>query len=123
MSNSVILTYQYQFSNDVLKVADTLVDNNLLVISESAPISATTVIPCVFAHANLSAVYLTVDQPCTATFSGSSNPALTLTAGDLYIWQTGSHLTNPFVADCTTLSIVNASSVNPVNVQCRVLFH
>lgn len=123
MSNSILLTQKYQYSNDVLSVQLNPTDNNLLVITEAAAVSATTVIPCAFTDSNLTAIYLTVDQPCTATFSGSSNPSLTLAAGDVYMWSNESHLTNPFVANCSTLSIVNASSVNQVNVSGRVLFH
>lgn len=123
MSNTVFLASRYQFSNDILNVQATLTDTNLLTITEACAVSATTVIPCSFAFANLTMMYLAVDQPCTATFSGSSNPSLSLLAGDVYVWWLGSHITNPFVANCTTLSIVNASGVNQVNVSCRVLAH
>lgn len=123
MANSILLTYKYQYSNDQLSIVETISDNNLLVIDESVAASATVIIPCVFNHSNLSAVYLTVSTACTATWDGSSNPALTLVAGDVYVWSNKSHLTSPFPASATTLTIVNADSVNPCIVDCRVLYH
>lgn len=116
----------YSANGDLVSGTAVLTDDNLLSIDSDPPgitASATVVYPCVFAHANLTAVFLTVDQDATCTFSGSSNPALSMLAGQVYCWHNLSHVTNPFPADCTTLTVINGSSTNTCTVDCRVLYH
>lgn len=120
---TISLTNRFQYSNDIQSEAIDLTDDNLLTIDDVVAASGTNTPACVFPYATLKAVYVSVDQDSTVTFSGSSNPTFTLLANTSYVWYSGSHITNPFVANVATLTVVNGSSTTACNVACRVLFH
>lgn len=123
MSEIIVINKGYSNGSDILNYSLSQSDNQLIAASVQLAASASGSISATVNHTKITSVFLVADGACTATFDGSSNPALTMVAGVPYQWDTGCQLTSPFPANFTTISLVNSSSTAVCNINCRILYH